>query len=406
MTRHTPGASPYRRNIPRFYAYTFLTQLPLWSPIWVLYFTREGMSLVQIGTLEFAAMVLLALAEAPTGIVADVWGRKVSLMIGAGMQAVAMACILTQVLSPVFLVGYLLLGLSYSFISGAGDALVYDSLQSADETGRFTHIASRYAMIAQAAGGLAAVAGGIVAARDMRACFLLTGVAAALGMAVAVTFREPPLGPEEPTHRPRFWQSLRAGAAIAAHDARVRAILLMGAIVFLYAEFVWMSLLQPYGMSVGVPVWLFGGLLLMARLCRVAGAFLAPRLAGRVPRLRLISAAAGIMAGALLGLGLAASIPALALIGVVSLAAAAVMPVLSAMLNDAIPSARRATIISLQSLVSMLGLAVVQWSFFALSDRVSAPFAAGVSGILLIVLATPVLLALRHAQPAPAGPAL
>ncbi|MCA9881093.1 MAG: MFS transporter [Thermomicrobiales bacterium] len=388
----------FSRNVPRFYWYTALTEFQLWAPVWVLYFTREGMSLQQIGSLELVAIVLLAAAEAPTGIVADVWGRKASLAIGAGVQVVALLCLLASVLSPVFLFGYLIWGVSFSFISGASDAFVYDSLQADHDTERFTHVASRYAVIAQAAGGAAAVAGSLVALWDMRACFLLTAVATAAGLGVALTFREPPLSTADEQHS-GFHDTLRTGARLVLRDVQVRPILLIGSIFGLFATLAWMTMLQPYAMSVQAPVWIFGGLLLMSRLCRMGGAFLAPRLAARVPRLRLLATAAGVMVAALFGLWLAASWPALALLGVLSAASAAVLPVLSAMLNDAIPSAQRATIISLQSLVTMLGLAAVQWSFFALSERVSAPFAAGFCGLLLVLMATPVLLALRRSHP-------
>ena len=395
----TGPAQPYRRNISRLYWYIALLEFPLWGPIWVLYFTREGMTLEQIGAFELVAITLLALAEAPTGIVADVWGRKASLMLGAGLQAFAVFCLLTPVLSPIFVVGYLLWGTSYSFISGASDAFAYDSLQADGETERFTHVASRYAMIAQAAAGLAAIAGSLVAIWDMRACFLLTGIGAALGLAVACTFREPPLSATEATTRPHAWDTLRAGAQIALHDAQVRPVLLIGSIFGLFGTLIWMTILQPYAMSMDVPVWTFGVLLLMSRLCRMAGAYLAPRLAATMPRLRLLTIAAGIMALSLVGLWLGTSPAKLALIGIISAASAAVLPVLSAMLNDAIPSAQRATIISLQSLVTMLGLAGVQWVFFVLSQRVSAPFAAGFCGLLLALLVSPVLWTLRRSHP-------
>ena len=76
-----------------------------------------------------------------------------------------------------------------------------------------------------------------------------------------------------------------------------------------------------------------------------------------------------------------------------------VQPVLSAMLNDAIPSRQRATIISLQSLVATFGLGVVQLALFAVGERTSMALALGLTGMLMAAFAMP-LLALLVRSPA------
>jgi hypothetical protein len=65
--------------------------------------------------------------------------------------------------------------------------------------------------------------------------------------------------------------------------------------------------------------------------------------------------------------------------------------VVSALLNDAIPSAQRATIISLQSLATFLGLGVVQLALFLVADRTSMALALGLAGLLMAVIVLPML---------------
>src|SRR3712207_2830586 len=93
----------YRGNVARMYGFTALTQSFFWMPIWVIFFQRRGLSLGEIGALEFGGMVLMAIAEVPTGAVADAWGRKTSLAIGAFLHGVATLGVTTEALSPVFL---------------------------------------------------------------------------------------------------------------------------------------------------------------------------------------------------------------------------------------------------------------------------------------------------------------
>jgi uncharacterized sodium:solute symporter family permease YidK len=97
------------------------------------------------------------------------------------------------------------------------------------------------------------------------------------------------------------------------------------------------------------------------------------------------------MAGLLVLLGLLASRPALLLLGALMVVAYAVLPTLSAMLNDSIPSEQRATIISLQSLLYTLMLAGVQPALYAIGGRASMALALGLAGVLLLVLVVPIL---------------
>lgn len=396
----------YDRNIPRFYLFTALTALLLWMPIWIVFFRQRGLSLDQIGTLELVGIGLLALAEIPTGVVADTWGRKTSLVIGALLQGLTLLGLLTPVLSPVFLLAYAVWGVSFSFISGAADALIYDSLQADGRAEDFTRIASRYAMVSQAAGGIGAILGGLIAVYDARLCFLLTAVACFTAAGVALTLREPPTGDEAVTDPAGFRTTLVTGLRIASRTPRVRAILAMGAMISLFTTLLTLTALQPYGQAVGVPVWAFGGLLLGIHLSTLVGSSLAPHLAARFPRERLIVVATTLIAGSYVALWWSASWPALAIFAVAAASSAAIQPLLSAMLNDAIPSAQRATIISLQSLIAMLGLSLIQWTFFAIGQRTTIACALGFCGLLMAILALPPVwtLARSRAAPTPALP--
>jgi len=68
--------------------------------------------------------------------------------------------------------------------------------------------------------------------------------------------------------------------------------------------------------------------------------------------------------------------------------------VVSALLNDAIPSSQRATGISLQSLVGNLGLGVVQLALFLIADRTSMALALGLVGLLMAAVLLPLLVGL------------
>ena len=384
----------YRGNVARMYAFTALTPSFLWMPVGVLFFRRRGLSLGEIGALEFGGMVLMAIAEVPTGAVADTWGRKTSLAIGAFLHGVATLGVTTEALSPVFLLAYAMWGVSLTFLSGAADALLYDSLKADGAAAGYTRAASRMATVGLAALGVSGLVGGLVAAVDMRLSFALTSIACFAGAGVAVTLREPPAGDDagDAGGQPGgYWSVLTAGVRIVASDARVRVVLLIGAAFSLFTILLTMTAFQPYAHEVSLPVWTLGGILLAIRLCGIGGAYLAPRFADGIGRENALAVAAAVMIGAQVLLWAGASRPAVALFAGAAAAGAAARPVVSALLNDAIPSAQRATIISLQSLATFLGLGVVQLALFLVADRTSMALALGLAGLLMAVIVLPML---------------
>ena len=386
-------------NIPRFYLFIALTSFVLWTPIWVVFFERRGLSLSQIGLLETIAFGLLAASEVPTGTVADVWGRKISMAIGAILHGVAVIGILTEVLSPVFLVAYAIWGTSFSFITGASEAFAYDSLKADDRVAAYPHVASRHAMIQKAAGGTSGVVGGLVAAYDLRLCFVLTAIACFAGAAVILTAHEPPSGEEDDPAGTGYWRTLKSGLRIVTGERRVRVIVLIGALVGLVTTLLANSAFQPYADEVGMPLWTFGGILLSMEVAGIGGASLAPRIVTRRTRERLLAIVLLAVAGCLVLLWVGVSRSAVILFAVAAGLTALARPVLSSMLNDLIPSRHRATVISLQSLLAMLGCGLVQLALFAIADRTSMALALGIAGLLMASAAVPLLQELKRLPP-------
>jgi len=389
--------SSFDRNVPRYYLFSGLTSSMFWLPIWIIFLQDRGLSLGQIGMLEVVALIVGAVMEVPTGVVADTYGRKVSLTIGAFLNGLALLALLTGVLSPVFLIGYILWNVSYTFFSGAGEALLYDSLKLAGRDADYTAITGRNMVIVQAAGGIAGLLGGLIAAWDMRACFVITAVLTFAAAAVALSMKEPPHA-DDGGNRLGYRENLRVGMRIAVSLPRVRYIILFGATISLFSILLVGFLLQPYAEEVGLPIWSMGAILLLANGGAMVGAWLAGRAERRLGRTRLLVIVPAAVVGLQLLLWVAAAPPAVMLFAAISLAIALAQPILSAMLNEAIPSAQRATVISLQSLLFSLVASPLQIALLTIAARTSAAFAIGVAAVLLACLVVPVFLLLQRAS--------
>jgi MFS family permease len=390
----------YGRNVRRYYLFSLLTSSMFWTGIWIIFLQDRGVSLSQIGMLEVVALFLGAVMEIPTGVVADTYGRKVSLAMGAFLNAVAMLAMLTGALSPIFLIGYLLWNTSYAFLSGAGEALLYDSLKADGRGESFAEISGRNMAIIQAAGGVTGLLGGFIAAWDMRACFVITAALYLVAGAVALSMKEPP-HTEEGETQPSFRENLRLGVGIVVNQPLVRYVILFGAALSLFALLALGFLVQPYAEAVGIPVWMMGAILLLTSSGSMVGSWLSGRADRWLGRGRLLAVVPATIVALLLLIWLASAPAAIGLFAIIALAVALTQPVLSAMLNDAIPSAQRATVISLQSLIFSLAASPIQIVLLAIATRTSAALAIGVTGVMLAGTIVPLFVLLQRATAEP-----
>jgi len=76
----------YYKNIAVNYVFTFIKSIDVTNGIWMLYLASKGLSLFEIGLLEGIFHVTSLLMETPTGAVADMFGRKMSRLVGIALS--------------------------------------------------------------------------------------------------------------------------------------------------------------------------------------------------------------------------------------------------------------------------------------------------------------------------------
>ena len=127
----------YRSTTANIY-YLYLIKLSKWlmliMPIGALFFAENGLDPFAIYLLQGVYSLSLALFEIPSGYLADVIGRRASLIIGSLLGTLGFVVLSFSHSLPGFLLAEIILGLGGSFISGSDSALLYDSL--AAEIGR------------------------------------------------------------------------------------------------------------------------------------------------------------------------------------------------------------------------------------------------------------------------------
>ena len=359
------------RNLRVYYAFKLLSQMWLLLPIFVAFLLLErGLSVGQVALIESPFWLMATLAEVPTGAVADRWGRRVSLFLGAVTTAIAMFAFGLADTVPLILGSYMLWALALTFTSGADGALLYDTLRQLGRERDFERIAGRGHALTALGVLVATLAGGPVAgALGMQTTIFLSAGTMALLAGTVALFHEPP-------HRdageapPAYLQGLReAGRTVRATPA-VLALMPLGA-VLMAGSMIMIILIQPFLLSHGFAIgWQFSLLQVPMWLASVLGGLLAfqlLRLAGTPRALAVVGVLATL---GYLAAGLWDHAGALAFLVLIPLAGSLTGPLLFGYINHRIPSGQRATVLSLNQMVYSVALVPIMPLLGLVADRI------------------------------------
>jgi MFS family permease len=402
------------RKVERTYyliagAYTLSASL-IWG-VNTIFLLGAGLSLMQAFLANAIFTGSMALFEVPTGIVADTRGRRTSFLL-------SVALLVTGTLAYVavgqfgggmtgIVAASVVLGLGYTFYSGAVEAWLVDALHATGYTEPVDRVLARGSAISSVAMLVGSVAGGLLGAIDLAVPYLVRS--ALLLAAFVVGYRA--MHDTGFTVHPVRWGDVPAEMARVGRDSlkfgwrepHVRLAILAGAMpaIFLaWGYHAWQPyFLQLLGMS---DVRVLGVVAAAVSLAMASGSWLVERLTRFCGhRTTLLLGAAVVYAAATLGVGLTDSFWIAVCFYLVGSAASGVFtPVNQAYLHAVIPSEQRATVLSLSSLVasagSMGGQAGLGW--LAASRSLGTGY---VAGGIVSALAIPWILAMRRLGGAP-----
>ena len=159
--------------------------------VWVLLLGLRGFSLVEIGLVESLFHVVSLWGELPSGLLADLLGRRRTLLLS---QAMFVLCALLMAASHGMAgvcIAMAANALAYNLQSGTREAMAYESMFQAGREEEYLRFSSlQNAVYRFSDGGAMLLAGATVALGWRRAC-LLDAVIALLGLAAALSLSEP-----------------------------------------------------------------------------------------------------------------------------------------------------------------------------------------------------------------------
>jgi MFS family permease len=384
------------RSIQRTYlVLTLLTTLAA-SFIWginTLFLLDAGLS----NTEAFSANAFFAIGqvifEVPTGVVADTRGRRFSFLLGSAtlLLSTLLYLVMWQVHAPFigWAIASILLGLGFTFFSGATEAWLVDALHASDYKGSLDAVFGR----AQTVSGVAmlggSVAGGIIAqATNLGVPYLFR--AGMLGVTLVVAWwamRDLGFTPDRGASPLKAVRTVLRGSIDGGlRNPPVRWVMLAGPFSTGVGFYVFYAM-QPYLLQLYGDKTAYGVAGLAAAM--VAGAQIAGGLLGDRVRRFFKRRTDALILGAVINVALLVVISttsnfgiALVLLAVWCLTLAVQRPLRQAYVNGLIPSAQRATVLSFDSLVGSAGGAVAQPALGRVADLSGYSFSYLVSGII------------------------
>lgn len=361
--------TPDPRTIQRTYLVLLLGNTLAASLIWginTIFLLDAGLSNLEAFSANAFFTAGMVLFEVPTGIVADTAGRRMSFLVGTVTLSIStlLYVLLWQIEAPFVLwaIVSVLIGLGFTFFSGATEAWLVDALTATGFTGELERVFGRGQIVMGAAMLVGSVAGGFIAQRtSLGVPFVIRGVILIVMFVVAFKLMHD-IG-FTPRKGGRLSTEIRRlTTATVDHGWRVPAVrwlMLEGVFiggVGIYAFYA----LQPYLLELyGDPqAYQVAGLVAaIVAGAQIIGGVAAPRirrLFHRRTSALILTASVAVATLALIG-SVNNFYAVIGLIVVWALLSSASMPIRQTYINGLIPSGERASILSFDSMMASLG---------------------------------------------------
>jgi MFS family permease len=231
-----------KKNVNKNYIYTLLQNIDLTRGIWMIYLASKGMTLTQLGLLETIFHITSFLMEVPTGAVADIFGRKVSRISGRFLSLISVVLLLAANSFLWFAISFVFTALSYNLESGAGDALIYDSLKEIGEEEKYMKISGRKELFYQTAGIISFFVGGYLATKSYNMAFILTIIIAVITIAQSFTFKEPTMEREQVKKENIFIKQLKESIKVVIRNPKIGFLIIFVEIIMTFCTCVFFYL--------------------------------------------------------------------------------------------------------------------------------------------------------------------
>lgn len=355
-----------KRDIVIYYIFSFLLGCYIADAVTVLFERALDFSYAQVFTINAVYMLMFVFFEVPSGAFADILGRKRSIMLGALL--IAGATILTGISHTFWQVfgSYIVWAMGFSCISGAGEALLYDRIK--DEK-VYSNVYGRASLLTLLGMLLAGIVGPHLFEINFRLPYLLSAIPFFLSGVAIMFFHEHSTARVGNFSIKKHFHTMWQGARTAAGNKFIRWSTLVMAMTFA-VMYTMANAYQPYLQNVGFSIRAFSVIVPAMFLIEGIGGFVSERLYEITGENRLFMIVLGVLGLSIGFMGLVPLTASVAALWLYSLMQGVGKPLMSVYANRHIESSQRATVLSVQAMISTIAAAMPLFVFGSLSDRI------------------------------------
>lgn len=372
------------KNVKLAYILTALSEL-YWPSVPALFFYLRYFSFAEIATLWAIQMAASNLLEIPTGALADVVGRKKTIVWSFMIGAIVLFLFPFTTSLWVFVVLEILKGLANALYSGSMEALVFDDLKERGKERQYPTVAAHIETINWVSWAISSVGGGYLYYLQYQSPWLIQGIMFVVAAILATKLIEPRLDSIKVSIKGAWKQSWRGFQELFknARTSRITLQLVMiGGGYIIASNILGASQAREYGMGATGTGWIFGvGCILSVLAARVY-----PRLRNWVGERKLVVITAGMMLTSFL---VARYVGVWAGVGLILLRIASSSTfrnTRTVIVNQWISSANRATALSTLSLLTQTPYMFLAPLFGSMIDRTSPNQFAWMLGVGIVVV--------------------
>ena len=350
-----------KKQLACLYTNHFFTGLRITDAVWVALLAARGFTLWEIGFAESVFHIVSLLCEVPSGMAADLLGRKKTLVFGG--VCVVLYNVLMAFAPDLFFI-CLAMGLNAfasTMFSGTFSALTYDSLKQCNRADDYLKVSANCSQITNLTTALGSLSSMLERFLHFSGFYLLSAAFEGITALATVLMEEPIVTEAQANREKQFLRDLPGqlvqlvrDSAKALHSSPLAAKLIASSAVICVPTYLTKMFVQQRLVELGWPTALLFLPLLLSGLASMLGTEVGRRVVH--PRsLRRFYAVCALLCGS--GCILVGAAPALlALLGCMLVQGIIDVWLLheGQKLNDAIPSDQRATLISVDSMAYSL----------------------------------------------------
>lgn len=369
-----------RSNLWKVYAYKLLSEFWVIVPILIPYYESNDLNKTQIFTVQAAYALSILIMEIPSGYLADIIGRRKTLILGALFMPMGIGVYVFTHSFTSFLIAEFIIAIGNSMRSGCDSALVYDTLIQLKEESKYKKFEGRAFYYARLGTSISSILGGLLALLSLKMPFYANMATSAMLFPLALTLIEP--------HRKKLEST-----------SPLKDILKISRYCFTYPKLrllmLYMALIRSTGIigiwayflyydSIGIGIGYFGIIFAAFQLSSAMGsrqAHILETKIGRKASLYLLL----LIAPTFILLGLFKTPLLIPLIFVNAFLLGSAFPLLLDSMNRLIESEVRATALSVANMTGSLSFVIISPLFGKLVDVLSLSDAFLIMGIFFIV---------------------